>query len=120
MGEFSKLLWKYDSMEAAFEGRARKVVKEVFVEWRDRYVAELCAYLRLYTQAQLLGVTLQKPYRNREWCNAAVSMLTVSPEEVQDRFLRAPEAAKDVMVQAVIDDDGLTDLNGHFRQLPPL
>lgn len=120
MGEFSKLLWKYDSMEAAYEGRCRKAVREVFIEWRDHYTAELCSYLRLLNQAQMLGVPVQKPYRNREWCNAAVSILTVAPEDVQDRFLRAPEAAKDVMVQAVIDDDGLTDLNGHFHQLPPL
>lgn len=126
MSELSKLLGKYDRRDAAIEGRSREATREVFLAWKDGYAARLCSYMRLYANMRQFSmvtpfqVAFPAPLKSADWCNAAVLILTVASEDVQDRFLRSSAEAKDAIVQAVIDDDGLFDLNGHWHEVPPL
>ncbi len=96
----------------------RQFAEAVFTEWRDRYVANLCGYIRTYNSAELVGIKLPAPYRSKEWCNAAIHLLTIPELSIQDRFLRAHPKVKDAMVAAVIADGGVENLDGSFVELP--
>lgn len=100
------------------EGEQRAQGQAIFTKMRNRYVALLCAYIRVRTDAKLNGTKLPEPYRDRDWCNAAVSILTLCPYEIQDEFLRADAETKDKFVQAVLEDGGVVDMADHFNELP--
>jgi hypothetical protein len=105
-------------------GRDRQFAEGVFREWRDRYVATLCAWMRLHIEIEERNksfpdhdaITAGEP--SRDWCNAAVHLLTVPGRDIQDEFLRADEATKSELVQAVLDDGGCENEFGHFVSLP--
>ena len=118
MNAVAKFFAREQTCQWAEEARAREFATCLFTEWRDRYVANLCGYIRVYGQARLLGITLPAAYRSPAWCNAAVHILTVADLGVQDFFLRAAPAVKDRLVEAVLDDGGIENLNGFFEELP--
>lgn len=120
MSALAKLLYQNSMREAAQEGDARDFARRFFIEWRDRYVASLCAYIRVYGSAEMHRITLPEPFRDRDWCNAAVQILTNCSEDIQDCFLRAGNSTKTAMVDAVLADGGVYDLNDHFQPLPVL
>lgn len=100
------------------EGQDRMLAEGIFTEWRDRYVANLCGYIRLCRQAKEDKLAVPDPYRSPQWCNAAVHILTHADLEIQDYFLRALPVRKDVIVAAVLSDGGITRLDGMFVELP--
>lgn len=120
MSALEKIIRRQQTREEIEEGLDREIAEGVFKEWRDRYVAYLCAYIRTYAKAKEIGTPLPEPMHTPEWCNAAVHILTVAERGVQDRFLRSNLKHKSQMVQAVLDDGGVTDFNGRFVELPVL
>ena len=120
MSSLGKILHREFVLEMIQEDEDRELGRQIFTEWRDRYVASLCAYLRLYIDADFYDVRLPEPYRDLDWCNAAVSILTIAPEDLQDYFLRSNDTIKNKLIAAVIADGGLTDLSGHFHEVPSL
>lgn len=120
MGKFQRLLHNQQVQQDIEDNDARTAAEWVFREWRNRYVAQLCAYIRTYTKAAEIGTELPTPLHSLEWCNAAVSILTVAPVDVQDAFLRSKMPVKNRMVAAVIEDGYVADLDGRMIELPVL
>lgn len=118
MSALRKLIQRESNRELAIEGEQRQFADSLFTDWRDRYVAQLCRYIRLHDAVVKVGRSEIMQGPPRAWCNAAVHLLTHGDLEIQDRFMRADQKLKDAMVQAVIDDDGIADLNGRFVELP--
>ena len=120
MSNFNIVLRKQQQRELAAIGEAMADAKWIFTEWRNRFCSALCAYMRTYKQAEIHKVKLPPPYKPMIWCSAAVHILSVCGDEIQDTFLRGDEKLKDAMCQAVIDDDGVEDVMGRFVELPAL
>lgn len=102
------------------ESIMREVGRGIFEDWRDRYAAYLCQYIRLYASARRGKAQVPEAEWSMAWCNAAVHLLTVGDELLQDFFLRADPRMKDRLVAAVLQDGGITNLAGFFVELPPL
>jgi hypothetical protein len=117
MSKLNKLINRKMWQEIAEEGEGRDLAKVMFIDWRDRYTAKLCEYIRLYGDAKLYGTPMATPYRSMEWCNAAVDLLTHAPEDIQSQFMLLSESDKDRWIAAVLEDGGVADLNGHFHEL---
>lgn len=126
MSNLTDLLWKYEKRAMAEEGFQREVATGVFAEQRDRLMAALGAMMRLHSQIQqrntLFAVARQFEYpegmESRQWCNAALHLLTHADENVQRFFLASDHSIKRKLVQAVIDDGGIENLAGFWAELP--
>lgn len=117
MSELLQIIRREQVRELAEYAKTKAFAEAVFRDWRNLYVAKLCAYIRLQDTAARRKVKLPV-FRNRAWCNAAVHILTVADIEIQDRFLRATQGMKDRMVNAVLKDGGVFDLSESFVELP--
>jgi hypothetical protein len=124
MTELLKVIQREQWRELAREGEARQFAKAVFTDWRNLYSASLCAYIRLHDETARRNALFPnaKPFvvqgPSRDWCNAAVHILTVGEEEIADRFLRGTPELKDRMVRAALNDGGMLNLMEHFVELP--
>lgn len=118
MHALQKLLHRKTIEAMKEEGREREFGQALFTDWRDRYIALLCNHIRLSREAKGLGLT-EIPFPTIDWCNAAVHLLTHGELELQDYFLRASMEEKSELVRAVIQDQGIEQLDGFFVELPP-
>jgi hypothetical protein len=124
MNSLPRLLQRHRMATLAELGRQREFAEGVFSEWRDKYVATLCAWMWLIYEIEQRNKLFpnDKPMDagepSRSWCNAAVHLLTIPGRDIQDEFLRADEKKKNEMVSAVIADGGVENEFGHFVELP--
>lgn len=120
MSALSSLLHKEIMRELAIEGEERRIGQEIFKTLRERTIALLCGYLRIQWEAKKTGVKFPEIYHDPDWCNAAIQILTYCSFDVQDDFLRATDDRRTDLVCAVLADGGVTGLDDHFYELPPL
>lgn len=118
MQALGKLLYREHIASLKAEAFQRELAEAVFTEWRDLYIANLCAYIRTYREIRERGLSVPEPYRSPAWCSAAVHLLTIADLDIQDYFLRADPDLKDKLVAAVLADGGITRLDGFFAELP--
>lgn len=115
-----------------------EIVREIFAKQREsliqvyagymranhavrNYNAEVEFYNRIFpgTPKAQLPATIPA----RDWCSAAILILTHGTEELQKMFISSPfstafTAEKDKLVQAVIDDGGLWCAEGSWSEIP--
>lgn len=125
MSTLQKIIRRTEIYELAEQRKRRQFAEGVFADWRDHYVASLCARMRLHDEIrrcnglfpQVQPIAPGEP--SREWCNAAVLILTATGNpQLEDRFLRSSLSRKNELVAAVLSDGGLWDVNGFFVELP--
>jgi hypothetical protein len=119
MTVLTDLLHRDKMRELAEAGIQRNLAQAIFTDWRDRYVTALVRCFRFHDELRRAGRSeLGRDLPSRDWCNAAILILTIPEEAIQDRFLRADLKKKGEMVAAVIQDGGICDAFGRYVELP--
>jgi len=120
LSALEKLLWKQSINYRKPSAIERESAQQLFEAWRDRYAGSLARLMRVHAYIRKRQRPLPRGYPSAEWCNAAIHLLTVAPENIQDYFLRAGAVKKNKFVLAVLADGGIRNPRGVFIELPPL
>lgn len=121
MLELEKLLWKKSKTYRPISEQEKKAAHAFFEDWRDRFVTLNAINIRQIRQMSDRNLDVNNIVAfSADWSNAAIHVLTIPSETVQDWFLRSPITEKNKIVQAVLRDGGITNSRGTFIELPPL
>jgi hypothetical protein len=125
MGKLESI--QYDKFMAVLRAQAadHERGKAAFESLRNKYQNHLASLIRLHHQTETYvrhGLLPDTVLRHIDgnfhlWCEAAYMLTGCAPLDIQQEFLLAPQNEKDRMVSAVIEDGGLHELDGHWREL---
>jgi len=119
MSAVAKFLGKVRHREEIQERQRKRQGQQVFEDWCAHYATALARYLRLLDEAERMKASSIVNRPSKQWCGAAYTILCFGSETLRDSFLRANNRQKGVLISAVLQDGGVEDDRGRFKEILP-